>query len=523
MSAKKPVCLTLKKKAEILDFLQKGSSVTYLAKKYNVAKSTICGIKAKRNVILKCVNNTFSGPGKRKTLRTSELPKMEKSLYRWFLCMRNKNWPVSALMLKEKAKKLHSKFKEKEGDFYASDGWFQGFKKRYGIRLLQISGEKLSSQSQLVDPFKEKLKDKIAEFELCNDQLYNADESGLFWKLLPEKTYVSTLEKRAPGVKSEKQRITFLCCSNATGSHKLKLLVIGKAKNPRCFKNLQCPTNYKNSKSAWMTATIFKEWFHQSFVPQVKSFLKEKNLPIKALLLIDNAPSHPNEAELTTEDGQIFAMFMPPNVTPLIQPMDQNAIKITKLYYRNSLTSIAATQSDLLESMKKITLKSAINFLEAAWSRVGKEILSKCWKNILNFTVNDDDLEDSMPLAILKEKWETELRSLMCNTADLLNSLNAESEFTLSNVKEWNEDIDEDNAHDDIGHEDEPDEDCISEASVKIIPSEAVEIFNKAIQWASHEGVDQKDMNVLRRLRENAVFQVLERKKTQKKMTDFFK
>ncbi|XP_053960459.1 jerky protein homolog-like [Anastrepha ludens] len=160
--------------------------------------------------------------------------------------------------------------------------------------------------------------------------------------LLPEKTYASSLEKRAPGVKFEKQRIMFLCCSNATGSHKLKLLVIGKAKNLRCFKNFQCPTNYKSSKFAWMASAIFKQWFHESFVPQVTSFLKEKALPIKALLLIDNASSHPNEAELTTENGQISAMFMPPNVTPLIQPMDQNAIKITKLYYRNSiLASIA--------------------------------------------------------------------------------------------------------------------------------------------------------------------------------------
>ncbi|XP_011195270.2 jerky protein homolog-like [Zeugodacus cucurbitae] len=173
--------------------------------------------------------------------------------------------------------------------------------------------------------------------------------------------------KRALGVKSEKQRITFLCCSNATGSHKLKLLVIGKAKNPRCFKNFQCPTDYKSSKSAWMTSAVFKEWFHESFVPQVTSFLKEKGLPIKALLLIDNAPSHPNEAQLATEDFQILAMFMPPNVTPLIQPMDQNAIKITKLHYRNSrLASIAATNSNLLDSMKKITLRRAISLLVAA-------------------------------------------------------------------------------------------------------------------------------------------------------------
>ncbi|XP_039968335.1 jerky protein homolog-like isoform X1 [Bactrocera tryoni] len=227
---------------------------------------------------------------------------------------------------------------------------------------------------------------------------------------------------------------------------------------------------------------VFKEWFHESFVPQVTSFLKEKGFPIKVLLLIDNAPSHPNEAQLTTEDGQILAMFMPPNVTPLIQPMDQNAIKITKLHYRNNLlASIAATNSNLLDTMKKITLRRAINLLDAAWSRVSEVTLANCWKYILNFTAGDDDPEDSVPLAVLNEKWGAGLRALMSNTADLLNSLNAEAELTLPGVHEWNEDIEDDDANDEHEEEDDSDEGSVSEVEEKIKRTEAVEIFNKAI------------------------------------------
>ncbi|XP_049301956.1 jerky protein homolog-like isoform X2 [Bactrocera dorsalis] len=335
-------------------------------------------------------------------------------------------------MLKEKAKELHSLLKENATGFNASDGWLQRFKKRYGVRLLKVSGEKLSSQPQLVDPFKLKLKQKIEEMELCNDQLYNADEFGLFWKLLLDKTYVSSHEKTAPGTKTEKQRITFLCCANASGAHKHKLLVIGKAKNPRSFKHFSCPTDYKNSKSAWMTSAIFKHWFHQSFVPQVRLFLKRKNLPIKALLLIDNAPSHPSEAELKTEDGNIIAMFMPPNVTPLIQPMDQNAIKITKLYYKNSLlASIAAKNLDLLESMKNVTLNDAVTLLSVAWDRVSTETLANCWKNILSLMGNEEDPEHNIPLSILKDKWSADISSLMRISVDLLQDLSPQVEFTL--------------------------------------------------------------------------------------------
>lgn len=91
---------------------------------------------------------------------------MEQALHCWFIRTRNKNWSVGALRLKEKAKKLQLKLKESEGIFDGSDGWLQGFKKRYGVRLLQISGEKLSAQPRLVKPFKEKLKAIIAAMEL---------------------------------------------------------------------------------------------------------------------------------------------------------------------------------------------------------------------------------------------------------------------------------------------------------------------------------------------------------------------
>lgn len=73
-----------------------------------------------------------------------------------------------------------------------------------------------------------------------------------------------------------------------------------------------------------MSAEIFEHWFKHNFVPHVKNFLDEKKLPHKALLLIDNAPSHPDESVLSV--GEIKAMFFPPNVTSLIQPMDQGVI-----------------------------------------------------------------------------------------------------------------------------------------------------------------------------------------------------
>lgn len=121
-----------------------------------------------------------------------------------------------------------------------------------------------------------------------------------------------------------KDRVTIMPCANASGTHKLKLLFIGKPKNPRAFKNGNIPLVYKNQNKAWVSYELFIDWFHNDFVPEVRKFLKSKNLPPKAVLLLDNAPAHGPNDELSSRDGKIQTLFMPPNCTPLLQPMGQN-------------------------------------------------------------------------------------------------------------------------------------------------------------------------------------------------------
>lgn len=269
MAKYKKKCLTLYEKSKILEEHHNGMSVTALSKKYGVAKSTICAIKNKQTKITKVVRECLKpNKSQKRTLKKAENPKMESALYKWFQMQREKNLPVSGEMLKHKALHFYEKFGKGE-KFNASDGWLQKFKWRYGIRLLKIAGEKLSSQPELVSPFTAELTKVIEEHKLSKHQIYNADETGLYWKLLPDKTYVSLSEKTAPGLKLAKQRITVLGCVNASGSHKLTPLVIGKSKSPRCFKNFNNPLIYKNTKNAWMTQEIFKNWFFKHFVPEV--------------------------------------------------------------------------------------------------------------------------------------------------------------------------------------------------------------------------------------------------------------
>ena len=90
--------------------------------------------------------------------------------------------------------------------------------------------------------------------------IYNADETGLIFKLMPDKT-LEFKSVQCQGGKRSKERLTVMVCANMSGSDKLPLLVIGKFANPRCFKNLKTlPTQYENNKKAWMTSDIFTSW-----------------------------------------------------------------------------------------------------------------------------------------------------------------------------------------------------------------------------------------------------------------------
>jgi hypothetical protein len=63
-----------------------------------------------------------------------------------------------------------------------------------------------------------------------------------------------------------------------------------------------------------------EKWFHMHFLPEVQAFLKDTGLPQKAVMLLDNAPSHSRESVMTSNNGLITVKSLPP---PPQQPTDQ--------------------------------------------------------------------------------------------------------------------------------------------------------------------------------------------------------
>ncbi len=126
-----------------------------------------------------------------------------------------------------------------DANFDASKGFIQRFSERHNLKCITLHGEKQSADTDAVEPFLAEMAEIQKEYSL--DQIYNADESGLIYKSLPNTTLATFEERRtnsASNTKHEKERITFLSCTNASASHVLPLVFIHKVKNPRCFQTV---------------------------------------------------------------------------------------------------------------------------------------------------------------------------------------------------------------------------------------------------------------------------------------------
>ncbi|GFV78453.1 tigger transposable element-derived protein 1 [Trichonephila clavipes] len=250
--------------------------------------------------------------------------------------------------------------------------------------------------------FPEKLAKIIEDGDYSADQVFNADETGLYWKRLPNRTYIAKEEKTASGHKASKDRVTLLLCSNASGDRMLKPLLINKSLRPRALKGKdlkQLPVHWMANPKTWMTTDFLTEWFNNCFVPEVEAYMKEKSLDFKVLLIVDNAASHPQ-----LEHPNVQLVFLPPNTTSLIQPLDQGIIATFKKYYikttyifiLNKLENESLTVKDV---WKQFSIFDCLIHVASTSAQIRPRTLNACWKKIWPACVTDNTTTQTSTLS----------------------------------------------------------------------------------------------------------------------------
>ncbi|KAM7300847.1 tigger transposable element-derived protein 6-like [Ixodes scapularis] len=258
-------------------------------------------------------------------------------------------------------------------DFAASEGWFHRFRERHDLVFRAVSGEGQDTNMETCATWKSgALQDYLRSYSPRD--IFNADETALFFKLLPNKTITYKGDNCAGGKRS-KERVTVMLAANMMGTEKLPIFVIGKSAKPRCFKNIRSlPTDYAANKKAWMTGALFEQWLRKL---DKKFELRNRQV----LLLVDNCSAHNVDIELKA----IQLAFLLPNTTSMLQPMDQGVIKNMKTFYRRHLLERMILCSGN-ESPYNITLLTAMHMLMHAWDQVKEDrntmlAMDKCFPN----------------------------------------------------------------------------------------------------------------------------------------------
>ena len=126
-------------------------------------------------------------------------------------------------------------------------------------------------------------------------------------------------------------------------------------------------------------------------MPKVKEHLRQQRLPedSKVILLLDNCRAHPPGNELVLDN--IFAAFLPPNVTSLIQPMDHGIISNIKHIYKSAfLRQLVNTDMNVPEFQKSFDLKDVIYVVALAWKDVKDTTLRNCWHKLWPTVATED-------------------------------------------------------------------------------------------------------------------------------------
>ncbi|KFD64096.1 hypothetical protein M514_23806 [Trichuris suis] len=272
--------------------------------------------------------------------------------------------------------------------FQASSDWHEKFKLRHKISQKILCGESNEVPVEILEDFIAKFRYFASGFK--EENIFNADECGLFFKAMPDRSLALKGDKCKSG-KLSKERFTVLLCASATGE-KLKPLMIGRSAKPRAFRNLRpddLPVTWRSNKCAWMTAAIFEEWV-RSLDGQMKRMKRS------IFLVVDNCLSHPRVRRLTN----VTLKFLPPNTSSKTQPLDQGVIKTFKATYRTQLLQWVISKAEVTSSSVGATsIAASINALDAvlwissSWNKVQPDAIRKRFRRAGLVRDQQDDVK----------------------------------------------------------------------------------------------------------------------------------
>jgi hypothetical protein len=399
IQVKRRKTISIEDKLDIINRLENGERIADICRNVRLAHSSVRTIRDNADKIKASAKSGTNGCAKRTSYsRSSTMERMEKMLSAWIEDQNRRHVPVSMRVVQTKARCIYDDLPKGDDDvkpFRASRGWFSRFTMRYNFHNIKMTGEAASADTVAAEKFVRELQHIILGGGYSPKQIFNIDETALFWKKMPSSTYISQEEKSAPGLKASKDRFMLLLGGNAEGDYKLKPVMVYHSANPHVLKGCvkhHLPVHFYSNTKAWVTGPLFSDYLTSKLEGELQEYCAKENLAFKILLIVDDAPGHPTTIQDLCE--HIKVVFIPPNTSSLIQPMDQGVIATFKAYYlKKTFETLVKAVDDknmgVKEFWKNFCITDAIMLVGEAWSAVTHSCMNTAWRSVCPDLVHD--------------------------------------------------------------------------------------------------------------------------------------
>ncbi|XP_015122026.1 jerky protein homolog-like [Diachasma alloeum] len=374
-------------KLKALEKVKLGCPRHIVAKELGVHSSTVDGwIKNEKALQKWATEHNGVMPTAKKRLRKPVHELIDRAMWLWHRERSAAGCSITGPSAKIQALLFRNQLKIAQ-TFTASQGWLTKWQRRYGVKFSPQNGASSAQQAALeddkiaADKYRAKLVAMIETEGLTSDQVFFCHLIGLNYRQLPDLVMNVKWTPEGHPQKQLKERITLLACTNASGSCKIPLVLVGKFPKPRAIKNLtQLPVCYRNQMSSYMTGRIFTDWFNNDFCPTVNELLISRGVPPKAILFMDNCLLLPHEMK----NQDIRVELLPRNISVLLQPFDKAWLRNLKVSYRQQLIKFLMNNLSvgvsLDEAMKNLTIREVIFWLANSWSKLSDDMIVQSWK-----------------------------------------------------------------------------------------------------------------------------------------------
>lgn len=418
---RKPYPISLK--LDIIEKYDSGMKMSDIAKVAGIANSTVTTTVRDRNLIKAAAAKELTGgkPSKTPSKTSRLLAEMERLLDRWIHDMKEQDKPPSFTQIQEKAFSILRAIEKRTGTriktFTASADWYKEFKKRLG----------LDHRKRMAEVFQSNLRKIIEKGDYLPEQIFNVAKTDLFWRRMPAQKDSNEDEIRIPGLLGEEDRILLSFGGNVSGDCKLKPLAVYHASKPGAIKGKSSENSviWRYNRRVKMTDTICTDWYINHFIPDVKNYCKEKDIPFKIILVMSSAREHPQSLDYYHPDVKVLYFY--PQSAPAIQPMSQGIHQAFKaLYYQLSYEQArkAVQKEDgttFCGFWKSYNILDCIDNVITAWDKITSKCMNVAWHKLCPQFVSDfegltemkeaerkcKEIVDVVEVAISKEIVET--------------------------------------------------------------------------------------------------------------------